>query len=149
MIKKIFTKLFITTALFLAISPVVMQPVYAKGFSNSKSSACAGISQLGAGQNCGSGGTAVDGLIQTGVYILSWVIGIIAVIMVLVSGLKFITAGGESSKVAEAKTALMWALAGVVVVALAQALIHWVFNTSTSIVHNAGGVLLVHIVDFL
>lgn len=60
--------------------------------------------------------------------ILSLVVGIIAVIMIIISGLKFITANGDAGNVKSARHALTYALVGVVVVALAQALVQFVFR---------------------
>lgn len=101
--------------------------------SAAKCSACAGLAQLNSNSGCTSNSSPINNLVATVVNILSWVVGIIAVIMIMISGLKFATAGGESNKVSEAKTALIWALAGLFVAALAQALVHWVLATAHGI----------------
>lgn len=71
---------------------------------------------------------AITKLLQTVVNILSVVVGIIAVIMIVVAGFRYITSGGESSKVSGAKNAIIYALVGLIIVALAQIIVHFVIN---------------------
>jgi hypothetical protein len=58
--------------------------------------------------------------------IFSVIIGIITVIMVMVSGFKLITSNGDPNGVSSAKTTLIYALIGVLVVVVAQVLVHFV-----------------------
>lgn len=51
------------------------------------------------------------------------VFGCIAVIMFVVAGIYFLTAGGEAEKVQKARSALIWGVAGVVVGILAFSII--------------------------
>ena len=81
-----------------------------------------GVDQTG--KDCSGGGVITA--ISAAVTILSIVIGAAAVIMILASGFKYITAGGDSAKVSSAKTTLIYALVGVAIAALAQALVHFV-----------------------
>ncbi len=101
--------------------------------SQSKCSACAGLSTLGSSQDCTNGGNKVNSLIQTAVNIMSYIVGAAAIIMIIISGIKFITAGGEASNVASAKNTLIWALAGVFIVALAQVILHLTLNTAVNL----------------
>lgn len=114
---------------------IISQPVFAQ--SKSYTSACQGISELGAGQNCSSGPSTFNHLIKTAVDILSYIVGIAAVIMIIVSGLRFVMAGGDSQAVSGAKTSLIWAIVGIVVVALAQAIVYWTLGTSVSIASDS------------
>jgi hypothetical protein len=66
------------------------------------------------------------------VQILSFIAGAVGVIMIVVAGLRFMTSGGDSGKVAAARSALVYALIGLAVAALAQFLVHYVINTATS-----------------
>lgn len=72
------------------------------------------------------GGSGVTNVISAAVTILSIVIGAAAIIMILVSGMRYITSGGDSNKISTAKTTLIYALVGVIIAALAQALVHFV-----------------------
>jgi ABC-type Fe3+-siderophore transport system permease subunit len=79
----------------------------------------------GIGQN-GCDDSGVTNVVHSAVTILSFVVGIIAVIMIIVAGFKYITSGGEQQKVANAKSTLLFALIGVAIAALAQVLVHFV-----------------------
>jgi hypothetical protein len=59
------------------------------------------------------------------------VVGVIAVIMIIIGGLKYVTSGGDSSAVGSAKNTIIYALVGLVVVALAQALVKFVLAKTT------------------
>src|SRR6266702_568806 len=71
-------------------------------------------------QNTTSGAGTVSGIVTTTINILSLAVGIIAVIMLIVGGFKYITSGGDSGKVTSAKNSIVYAVIGLVIVALAQ-----------------------------
>ncbi len=66
------------------------------------------------------------------VNIFSAIVGVVAVIMIIVGGLKYITSGGDSSKVSGARNSIVFALVGLIIVALAQVIVHFVLT-------NVGG----------
>lgn len=74
----------------------------------------------------------VQRLVRLAVQLLSIVAGIIAVIMIIVAGLRYITSQGEAAQTASAKNALIYALVGIVVVAFAQVIVRFVLSSSTS-----------------
>jgi hypothetical protein len=90
---------------------------------------------IGSGADCvdtgAGGGTQVDSVISTAVTVLTAVVGVIAVIMIVVSGYKYITSAGDSSKLTSAKNTLVYAIIGLVIVALAQTITRFVLSTST------------------
>jgi uncharacterized membrane protein YuzA (DUF378 family) len=94
--------------------------------SSAKSQALKGIGATGS--DCEDSGVA--NVIAAAVRILSLVVGIAAIIMVIIAGLKYITSGGDSGKVANAKSTLIYALVGLVIAALAQFLVNFVFNVA-------------------
>lgn len=102
-----------------------------------KADACAGVNQLNGttGANCQKNADkSVNNIIKTVITILSVVVGFIAVIMVIVGGLKMMTANGDSSAIAAARSTIIYALIGLVVVAVAQILVHFViFRTAKAI----------------
>src|SRR5690242_5108286 len=71
------------------------------------------------------------------VNIFSVIVGVIAVIMIIVGGLRYITSGGDSNKVGAAKTTIIYALVGLVVVALAQLIVHFVLAQAQSVISNS------------
>lgn len=77
-------------------------------------------------------GTEVNNVIDTVVNILSIVVGIVAVIMIIIAGFRYITSNGDSGAVSGAKNTIIYALVGLVVVALAQVIVKFVVNRITT-----------------
>lgn len=75
---------------------------------------------------------AVGRIVKLIINIFSWIVGIIAVIMIIVGGLKYITSGGDSGNVTGAKNTILYAVVGLVVVALAQFIVRFVLDKVTS-----------------
>jgi hypothetical protein len=89
---------------------------------------------LGGGTDCKTTpahSVDLNTILNTVIRIFSWVIGVIAVIMVMVSGFRYITAGGDSGKVASAKNTLIYAIVGLVIAAVAQILVKFVLHNVT------------------
>ena len=60
--------------------------------------------------------------------IIALIAGAAAVIIIIVSGLRYVTAGGDSGKVSSAKNTLIGAIIGLIVVVLARTLVVFVVN---------------------
>ncbi|MFI5271285.1 MAG: hypothetical protein ACHQT9_04545 [Candidatus Saccharimonadales bacterium] len=99
------------------------------GSNSPKQNVLSGVDQ--AGTNCS--GSGVFHVISDVVNILSIVIGAAAVLMIVISGFKFVTSSGDSAKVASARSTLIYALVGVAVTALAQLLVHFVLGQAAII----------------
>ena len=67
------------------------------------------------------------------VNVFTVVVGVIALIMIIVGGARYITSGGDTSRVGQAKTTIIYALIGLVVVVLAQLIVHFVLNQASQI----------------
>lgn len=67
------------------------------------------------------------------VNLLSWVVGVVSVIMIIVGGFKYITSGGSSEKVTSAKNTIIYAVIGLVIVALAQFIVNFVIGKAVSV----------------
>jgi hypothetical protein len=67
-------------------------------------------------------------IIKTAIRILSYVVGIAAIIGIVVSGIRFMTAGGDSNAVASARSGLIYSLVGIAVVVLAQVIVVFVLE---------------------
>jgi hypothetical protein len=92
-----------------------------------KSDACGGVTAV-AGGNCSSGAGSLNTAIKAAINILSAIVGIAAVIVIIISGLRFITANGDASSVATARNGIIYAVAGLIIVALSQAIVHFVLG---------------------
>ena len=79
----------------------------------------------------GEATSSVNNIIATVINVFSLVVGVVAVIMLIVGGLKYITSGGDSGNVTGAKNTILYAIIGLVVVALAQIIVQFVLNRAT------------------
>lgn len=70
----------------------------------------------------------VNGIITTVINIFSLIVGIVAVIMIVFGGFKYITSGGDSGNISGAKNTILYAIIGLVVVAFAQFIVQFVLN---------------------
>src|SRR4051794_31871760 len=59
------------------------------------------------------------------VNLFSVVVGAVAVIMIIYGGFRYITSGGSSERVGAAKNTLIYAIIGLIIVVLAQFIVHF------------------------
>lgn len=69
---------------------------------------------------------SVGNLVQTIIGILSFVIGVVAVIMIIVGGIKYVLSNGDASQVKSAKDTILYAVIGLIVALLAYAIVNFV-----------------------
>lgn len=69
-----------------------------------------------------------NGLIKTVVNVLLWAVGILSVIMIIFSGLRYITSAGDASKTKSAQSTLTYSVVGLIVAIMAYAIVNMVTN---------------------
>ena len=89
------------------------------------SATCATADEAGTGDK-------LNGIIKLVINIFSLVVGVVAVIMIIIGGLKYITSGGDSGNVTGAKNTILYAVIGLVVVALSQFIVRFVLAKVTA-----------------
>jgi len=124
-----FAGLLISFGLFSSTAYVSAGP-----FDQAKSQACQGLEfgenttgecdEEGAGQK-------IDNTLTAVINIASLVVGTVSVIMVIVGGLKYVSSQGDSAGTASAKNTVLYAIVGLVIVALSQVMVRFVINKST------------------
>ncbi len=72
--------------------------------------------------------TKVNDLITQIINVFSVVVGIVAVIMIIYGGFKYITSGGDSNNITGAKNTILYAIIGLIIVALAQFIVRFVLS---------------------
>jgi len=98
---------------------------------------CAGAN-LDVTTNCQSGISGQDAtdkindLIADVINIFSLVVGVVSVFMIIIGGFKYITSGGDSNNVASAKNTILYAIIGLVIVALAQTIVRFILGRVVS-----------------
>ncbi len=132
-IKKI-NLMILAMALLGSFSFVFFTPVTARAdslFSGAKKEACAGTQLSGDATNadCSAGSeTDLTNTIQKGIDLISIVVGIIAVLMIIIGGIRFVVSNGDSNKVTTAKNTIVYALIGLILVALSQVIVKFVLS---------------------
>lgn len=108
----------------MAFAPAV--PVAAQADEGAKQAACAGLGVTGQNECDEGASNSIRGILRAVIGLLSWVVGIAAVIMVIIGGFKFVTSNGDSNGINSAKSTVIYALVGLAVAALAQVLVRTV-----------------------
>ena len=72
--------------------------------------------------------TSLGNTIQNVLKILIVVVGIMSVLMIIISGIRFVTSNGDSNKIASARNTLIYAIVGLIVVAFAQIIVKLVLT---------------------
>ncbi|MEI7683327.1 MAG: hypothetical protein WCJ24_03455 [Candidatus Saccharibacteria bacterium] len=72
--------------------------------------------------------TGKDGILVKAVELLNLVIAVVAVFVIVISGIRFVTSSGDTQNVSNAKNAILYAVIGLVVAFSAQAIITFVIN---------------------
>lgn len=57
-----------------------------------------------------------------------YIVGIVAVIMLIIGGIRYVTSGGDSKKVTDAKNTVLYAIIGLVIAFLAFAIVNFVIS---------------------
>lgn len=66
-----------------------------------------------------------------------YIVGIIAVIMLIIGGIKYVISGGDSKKVTDAKNTVLYAIIGLVISFLAFAIVNFVISALPSSSNNS------------
>lgn len=82
-------------------------------------------------KNGSDAATSIGGTIKRILNLMSAIVATIAVIMIVVGGARYVTSGGKQDSVAAAKTTIIYAIVGLIVVSLAQVVVHFVLNNVT------------------
>lgn len=96
-----------------------------------KNAVCEGISITGGSCDQQPGQPSINSTVTLVINILSFIVGLAAVIVIIIAGLRYITSGGDSNSVSGAKNAIIYAVIGLVIVALAQVIVQFVLNRVT------------------
>lgn len=107
-----------------ALSPVAVG--HGGIVADSRSDVCAGAGLAGA--NCGDQGAGLTNVVKNVINILSIIIGITAVIMIILAGLKYVMSAGDTSAIASAKHTVLYAIVGLVIVAMSQVIVGFVLS---------------------
>lgn len=100
-----------------------------------KNAVCEGVGVGGDGHSSGcdsQSANTVNKTIASVINVLSFVVGIAAVVMIIIGGLRYVLSNGDSNNVNAAKNTILYAIIGLVVAVLAQVLVKFVLTKTTS-----------------
>ena len=117
-------KLIILTALTTLTIGFVMTPAYAATCTSPKDCVNQGLSSAG-GSNAK---TDIGPFIKTIVNVLLFILGAVAVVMIVIGGIRYATSQGESSAISGAKNTILYSVIGLVVANMAYAIVNFVIS---------------------
>lgn len=127
-------KILLNLSLVLSLATPIALPAMAHAAEGIQQNLCAGAN-LDVNSDCNKGGITdqeardrINRIIRTVINLFSLVVGVVSVIMIIVGGLKYITSGGDSGNVTGAKNTILYAIIGIVIVALSQFIIRFVLT---------------------
>src|SRR5690349_17338854 len=123
----ILTTLSVIGITFGGVAVLSSAPVFAE---TPQEAACEGV---GAGTGTGdcSSGISLGSIVGSALRLFSIVIGIIAVIMIIIAGFRFVTANGDSGNITSARQSIIYAVIGLIVAAASQAFVVFVLGNIT------------------
>lgn len=118
--------------LLMAIIAVVMggfmmiTPVFAECTKEQKNQGCVSTAILGDGCSCDNGGgSSIIDVLMLVINIMSIIIGILAAIGIAITGIQYLTAGGNEEKTRKAKRRLFEIVIGVAAYVLLYVFLSW------------------------
>jgi len=129
MIKKIITTL---AVLISGILPLSI-PLSTQAISSPVNQACNGLKQLTGGTCSNTSDAGVGSIVKNVINIVSLIVGFVSVLVIMFSGFRFITAGGDQNTVSSARNTLMYAVIGLTIAAIAQLIVHIALNSASKI----------------
>lgn len=127
-------KLLLTPFLALSFSLAPAVPVLAAlstTTTNNTTSICEGVGLIDGQSDCNAGNPqqGVSGVVKTAINIISIFVGVLAVIMIIIGGIKYITSSGDSNSINSAKNTILYAIIGLVIVGIAQVIVRFVIDS--------------------
>ena len=107
-------------SLGIVVTPLAMD---APVFANAKSEVTSGVSSVNDGNS-----TDLPSFITNIVNILLFLAGAIAVIVIIIGGIRYVMSSGDAGQVQAAKNTILYAVVGLVVVIMAYAIVNFVIN---------------------
>jgi hypothetical protein len=120
----------IVATLALAIVPAIAVTSTAHAETEIQKKLKCGSNLVTDDSNCSTqdGTQNVNKVIKDVINFFSAIVGIVSVIMIIYGGFKYVTSGGDSGNVTGAKNTIIYAVIGLVIVAMAQFIVQFVLD---------------------
>ena len=73
-----------------------------------------------------------EGVFKQITNVVLYIVGVIAVIMLIIGGIKYVISGGDAKKVTDAKNTVLYAIIGLIIAFLAFAIVNFVITSLPS-----------------
>lgn len=111
----------ISLAVMMGVFALVPAPAYADVAGEIQS----GVDSIGGNKEKAT----LGGRLKDVVNILLYVLGAIAVIMIVIGGIRYTTSNGESSQISSAKNTILYAVIGLIIAVMAYSIVNFVLGS--------------------
>lgn len=80
------------------------------------------------GSDAGNEGTQVAVVIKNVIGILSFLVGLVAVLMIVIAGFRFVTSNGDAATAKSARETIIYAVIGIIITVMAYAIVNFVID---------------------
>ena len=127
------TILAIVSAFVLLAPATLMSATSYAVDQTTKDNACSAIpGGCSASTGDGSSSSSIQSNVKFAINLFSWIVGVAAIIVMVLGGFRFVTSGGDSGRVSSARNTILYALVGLVVVAISQVIVRFVLKSVTT-----------------
>lgn len=119
-------RIIISTVAVMGLVALPVVPVYAETCTGSPAECVKKGTESVDNQN--GGGAKLEDQIKTVVNVLLFILGAIAVVMIIIGGIRYATSGGDASGIKGAKDTILYAVIGLVVAIMAYAIVNFVID---------------------
>jgi hypothetical protein len=117
----------VSVMMMLGVITLPVAPVFAEACTDSPAQ-CAQNGTDSVNNQGSNGGTKLEDMIKIIVNVLLFLLGAIAVIMIIIGGIRYATSGGDASATKSAKDTILYAVIGLVVAILAYAIVNFILG---------------------
>ena len=125
---KIFKKLILP----LLICGILFGVTVAGSFSDASAMTLSEGAQAARCDECPENLFGDTGIFKTITNTVLYIVGVIAVIMLIIGGIKYVISGGDAKKVTDAKNTVLYAIIGLIIAFLAFAIVNFVITSLPS-----------------
>lgn len=114
-------------ACLFVFSGLVAVQVSAPALASAKQQVEQGTSDVGGG-DAGNEGTQVAVVIKNVIGILSFLVGLVAVLMIVIAGFRFVTSNGDAATAKSARETIIYAVIGIIITVMAYAIVNFIID---------------------
>lgn len=127
MFKKITHTVLATVGIFSLMTLVTAGLSFQPAYADTKKQVQEAVKDIDSDPNSNKG-TKVTDVIRNVIGILSFLVGMIAVLMIVIAGFRFVTSNGDAGTVSSAKNTIIYAVIGIIITVMAYAIVNFILT---------------------